>query len=357
MGSAAMYQLARRGVRVLGVEQFAAFHNRGSSHGRSRVFRTTYDDPVYVELSIEALELWRSLEQYSSDSLLHLAGLLVFASRKNERFERTLATLKQMGLPHDVMSGPEAARRFDVFSFDEQITTFFASQNGVIFADRALQAMHQVAQQYGATVWDRTTVRSIEPSGAGVKIATQRRTVTADQVVITAGPWLRTLLAELDLPLQVTRERKVYFDVDDRSRYRLDRLPVFVEYDTSIYSLPMHSDVGLKVAADHAGETVDPNNVNREVEAEYIEHITNWVRKWLPAAAPRAIESAVCLYTNTPDLDFIVDRHPLNPQVVVAGGFSGHGFKFSILVGDIVADLVIHGTTRRSIDRFGISRF
>ena len=357
MGSASLYQLARRGVQVLGIEQFAAFHDRGSSHGRSRVFRTTYDDPLYVELSLEALELWRSLEHYSSQPLLHLGGLLVFASESNERFERTLATLSQRGLPHETMSGPAAARRFDVFSFDEKIVTFFASQNGMLFADVALQTMHQAARQHGAAVWDRTAVRSIEPSGRQVKIATDGSTITADQVVITAGPWLNSLLQDFDLPLNVTRERKVYFDVDDPSRYRLERLPVFVEYDTQIYSLPVHSDVGLKVAADHAGDTVDPDHVRRDVEQEYVEQIASWVRRWLPGAAPQATDASVCLYTTTPDKDFVIDRHPRNSQITVAGGFSGHGFKFSVLVGDIVADLVIDGSTTRNIDRFRISRF
>lgn len=357
MGSAALYHLARRGVRVLGVEQFPLFHNRGSSHGRSRVFRTTYVDPLYVDLSMEAMDLWRSLEEQSGRSLLHLTGLLAFASRTNERFASQLATLQQMSLPHQVLDGREAMRRFDVFSFDEDTVAFFAERNGVLLADQALRSMHELARQHGAVVCDETEVRAIEPLGDSVRLAIGDGTVTAGRVVVTAGPWLKSLFADLELPLTVTREQKVYFAVDQPERYQFHRMPVFVEYDTSIYGLPMHSAAGIKVAADHAGDAVEPNNVNRTVDPDYVDRIAAWVCRWMPAASPRLTEAAVCLYTNTPDLDFIIDRHPQLPNIVVAGGFSGHGFKFSILAGDILADLVMDDTTTRPISRFRLERF
>lgn len=348
MGSAALYHLARRGVRVLGVEQFPLFHNRGSSHGRSRVFRTTYVDPLYVDLSMEALDLWRSLEEKSGRSLLHLTGLLAFASRTNERFASQLATLKEMNLPHHVMDGREARRRFDVFSFDEDTIAFFADRNGMLLADQALRAMHELARQHGAVVRDDTEVRTIEPLGDSVRLTVGDDTVTAGRVVVTAGPWLKSLFSDLDLPLTITREQKVYFAVGQPERYQFHRMPVFVEYDTTVYGLPIHSAAGIKVAADHSGDSVDP---------DYVDRIAAWVRRWMPAASPRPTESAVCLYTNTPNLDFIVDCHPRIPNIVVAGGFSGHGFKFSILVGDILADLVIDGATTRPIERFRLDRF
>ena len=357
IGSASLCRLARRGVNVLGIERFPLFHNRGSSHGRSRVFRTTYHQPHYVELSVEALDLWRCLEDETSESLLRLVGLLVFASETNTRFAETVATLQRMQLPHETMTGREASRRFDVFSFDDRIRTFFATQNGMLLADRALRAMHQIAQKHGASVWDQTLVRELKPTAHGITLTTDRGVVTADQVVLSAGPWLSSLLRDMNLPLSVTRERKVHFQMDNEARYDASRLPVFVEYDTAIYGLPRHNGVGLKVAADHVGESVDPDEVNRTVEPDYIEQIASWVTRWMPQSAPRATEAAVCLYTNTPDLDFILDRHPQQQNIVVAGGFSGHGFKFSILIGDIVADLVIAGATTRAIDRFGLRRF
>jgi len=357
MGSATLYHLARRGVRVLGVEQFSLFHNRGSSHGPSRVFRTTYEDPLYVDLSLQALELWRTLEDQSGRSLLHLNGLLAFASQSNERFVSQLATLEEMKLPHQVMDGREAMDRFGAFAFEEGTIAFFAEKNGMLLADEAIRSMHDLARQNGATVVDDTEVRGIEPNGDLVRLVVGDRVVTADRVVVTAGPWFQSLCADLDLPLIVTREQKVYFDVDDPERFQRQRMPVFVEYDTAIYGLPMHSSFGLKVAADHSGESVDPNRVNRTVDPDYIERIAAWVDRWTTSVAARPTDSAVCLYTTTPDKDFIIDHHPQLANVFVAGGFSGHGFKFSILVGDILADLVLNGSTARPIDRFRLARF
>jgi len=357
MGSATLYHLARRGARVLGVEQFPLLHNRGSSHGRSRVFRTTYVDPLYVDLSIEALHLWRSLEKQSGRALLHLTGLLAFASRSNERFAAQLSTLQKMNLPHRVMGGHEATRMFNTFAFGAETVAFFAERNGVLLADQALRSMHDLARHHGAVVRHGTVVRGIEPMDGSVRVMVSDDSVTAGRVVVTAGPWLKSMCSDVSLPLIVSREQKVYFAVDQPKHYQFDRMPVFVEYDTATYGVPMHSSAGIKVAADHTGAAVEPKCVNRTVEPEYIDRLTTWVRRWMPNASPRLTEAAVCLYPNTPDLDFILDRHPQLRNVVIAGGFSGHGFKFSILIGDILADLAMEGTTTRPIERFQLERF
>lgn len=195
------------------------------------------------------------------------------------------------------------------------------------------------------------------------------RTIVAEHVVITAGPWLGQAVAELDLPLAVTREQTVHFEVAQPNRFEVGRLPVFVDYETSIYGFPHHERFGVKLTVDHSGVCVDAESLDRNVDSEYIAKLANWLRRWMPSGAagsenqsvaerlPRATSSAVCLYTCTPDRDFIIDRHPAMPNVHIAGGFSGHGFKFSVLVGDILADLVIDGATNRAIDNFRISRF
>lgn len=357
VGSAALYQLTRRGVRTLGIEQFHLGHDRGSSHGNTRAFRTTYEDALYSRMGSEALEMWRSLESDVGEKLLELVGLLGFADQDNRRFLQNLAGLKSLGLPHEILSGPQAAKRYDAFTFGKNIVAFFAQRNGFLHANRCLRAMQELAIRGGADVLEQTVVRHLEPAEEGFILRVGGQCIFAERVVITAGPWLGHLVADLNVPLKITREQKVYFAVDEPERFRVGRLPVFVDYETDIYGFPLQGPGGMKVAADHTGRSVDPDQVIRTVDPEYVDRLRAWIERWMPTANPRPISSAVCLYTCTPDLDFIIDRHPLMDNVVIAGGFSGHGFKFSILVGDIVAELATEGTTKHPIERFGLGRF
>ncbi|MBQ16677.1 MAG: N-methyl-L-tryptophan oxidase [Planctomycetaceae bacterium] len=357
MGASALYHLARRGADVVGIEQFELGHPQGSSHGRTRVFRTTYDDQLYVELARESLELWRRLEEDSNTKLLELCGLLIFASRDNERFSRTLEELASAGLPHDVMDGLEASQRFPTFKLTDSHQAFFASQNGFLYAERALELLRERAIDQGAGIIDRCRVLSIEPQANGLRVKTTEGAIDADRVVVTAGAWLDRVAPDLDWTLDVTREQKVYFEVTDPDRVSPEIYPCFCEYDTAHYGFPSDDGRTIKVAADHVGASVDPDDVDREVGADYIQQMRDWIQQWQPGLAATAGQASVCLYTNTPDNDFLIGTHPQNQRLVLAGGFSGHGFKFSILVGDILADLVLDGHTSRSIDRFRVDRF
>lgn len=357
MGSAAVYHLARRGVSVVGIEQFGLGHDRGSSHGQSRVFRTTYDDDLYVALARESLALWRALESTTGCEVLELCGLLIHASESNQRFTRTLEVLAQTGLPHEVMDGPEASRRFPTFAFDSGTRAFFAEENGFLKADLALAQFRSSAVDHGATLIDNCRVDSIHPEIGGVRLSTSGGEVTAGHVVLTAGPWIGQLAKEMNWTLEVTRERKVYFQVHAPDRFHPDCFPAFCEYDTAYYGFPSLDGQTIKVAADHTGVPVSPDQVDRDVEDDYITMMSAWLDRWQPGVVQAPSSSAVCLYTNTPDHDFLIGVHPENERVLMAGGFSGHGFKFSVLVGDILSDLVIDGTTRRPIERFRVDRF
>ena len=181
--------------------------------------------------------------------------------------------------------------------------------------------------------------------------------MTAGHVVLTAGPWIGQLAKEMNWTLEVTRERKVYFQVHAPDRFHPDCFPAFCEYDTAYYGFPSLDGQTIKVAADHTGVPVSPDQVDRDVEDDYITMMSAWLDRWQPGVVQAPSSSAVCLYTNTPDHDFLIGVHPENERVLMAGGFSGHGFKFSVLVGDILSDLVIDGTTRRPIERFRVDRF
>jgi monomeric sarcosine oxidase len=357
MGSSALYHLARRGADVVGVEQFEPGHVRGSSHGHSRVFRTTYDDPLYVELAREALGMWRQLEAEADVQLLELCGLLIFASLDNDRFTATLQMLEDARLPHDRLDPAAVAKRFPTFQLNTLQHAFFAQENGFLRADRVLETLKLLAEAHGARRWHGCRVESIESTAEGVRVIAGEQTIEAGRVVITAGAWLDRLAEDLNWQLEVTREEKIYLRAKDPTRVVPDHFPCFCEYDTSNYGFPTLDGQTIKVAADHVGPRVDPDSVDRDVDDAAVRQLYEWVQRWQPGLVEPGGRGEVCLYTNTPDRDFLIGVHPSDERVVLAGGFSGHGFKFSVLVGDILADLVLDGATRRRIDRFAVDRF
>lgn len=357
MGSSALYHLARRGGDVIGIEQFEPGHANGSSHGRSRVFRTTYDDPLYVELARESLEMWRRLESESDVALLELCGLLIFASLDNDRFTRTLAMLANAGLPHERLDGTDVSTRFPTYRLTSDQHAFFARENGFLRADRVLETLRVRAESHGARRRHGCRVESIESHGNRVRVTTSNETFDAARVVITAGAWLDRLAKDLNWQLEVTREEKIYLPVNDPARVVPGAFPCFCEYDTSNYGFPTLDGQTIKVAADHTGHRVDPDSVERNVDASGVRRLYEWVERWQPGLVDSNGSGEVCLYTNTPDHDFLIGAHPGMDHVLLAGGFSGHGFKFSILVGDILADLALEGHTTRPIERFAVNRF
>ena len=342
---------------MVGVEQFEPGHVRGSSHGHSRVFRTTYDDPLYVELAREALGMWRQLEAEADIELLELCGLLIFASLENSRFTRTLQMLEDARLPHDRLDPEGVADRFPTFQLHTDQHAFFAQENGFLRADRVLETLRIRAEVHGGRRWHGCRVESIESTGEGVRVTTSEQTLEAPRVVMTAGAWLDRLAEDLNWQLEVTREEKIYLMANDPTRVVPGLFPCFCEYDTSNYGFPTLDGQTIKVAADHAGPRVDPDAVDRNVDDAAVGQLNEWVQRWQPGLVEPGGRGEVCLYTNTPDHDFLIGAHPSEDRVVLAGGFSGHGFKFSILVGDILADLVLEGKTRRRIDRFAVDRF
>ena len=357
MGSAALYHLSRQGAAVIGLEQFDMGHGYGSSHGQSRVFRTTYADPLYVRMARESLGLWRELEQVTGQHVLDMNGLLVWATRENARFSETLKTLAQSDLPHEVWDGPQAMRRFPTFQFPEDYVAFHASQNGVLHTEVALQQLRTAAARQGAEIHARCPVQAITPHGDRVRVVTGDAVIEAAHVIVAAGPWLGKLLTGLNLPLQVTREQKVYFHVHEPQRFHPSEFPVFCEYDTANYGFPSLDGDTMKVAADHQGQSVDPAELDRVPDEDYAPRMQAWLDRWQPGVVRQSAGATVCLYTNTPDHDFIIDRHPCHQQLVVGGGFSGHGMKFAILVGRWLAELALTDQDPRGTTRFGIERF
>jgi sarcosine oxidase len=361
MGSAALAALARRGWHVLGIDRFAPGHDRGSSHGATRVIRLGYfEHPSYVPLVRAAYPLWRELEALSGAPLLTITGILETGAAGSELVAGTLQSVRLHGLPHEVLDAPGAMKRFPAFRLPDDFIGVFQPDGGVLQAEPAVAAFQSVARQAGADLQMEERVLSVAPHGGGVRVTTERGEVHAGCAIVAAGPWLQTLLPQLAVPVRVTRQVLAWFaPVRHAHQFAADRFPVFLlqNPDGVFYGFPA-DETGVKIAKHHhLDEAVDPDHCSRTVSAADETVIRNVLKAHVPDADGPLAAAGTCLYTMTPDGDFILDRLPGCPQITVASACSGHGFKFAPLIGEILADLATTGRTSYDISRFSLQRF
>jgi sarcosine oxidase len=361
MGSAALYHLARRRLRVLGIEQFAPGHDRGSSHGATRVIRLAYfEHPSYVPLLRRAYALWRELEAESGQSLLHITGIAEMGPPDGMLVQGTLAAAQQHRLPHEFVAAAELMHRHPAFRLPEHYVAVLQPDGGFVAAEPAIAAHVALARQAGAEIRTGATVRAILPAAGAARLRTDRETIDAGAAIVCAGPWLPRLLPDLRLPLRVTRNVLGWFVPAGPDLVADGGLPVFLlESRHGIhYGFPPDAGGRVKVAKHHHDDqAVDPEDVDRTVSAADERLIRAALADHLPAVNGPLREATTCLYTKTPDGDFVIDRLPQAPQIVVASPCSGHGFKFSPLIGEVLADLAIAGSTAHDIRRFSLGRF
>jgi sarcosine oxidase len=364
MGSAAAYQLAGRGRRVLGLERYTPAHDRGSSHGQSRIIRQAYfEDPSYVPLLLRAYELWERLERETGDNLMTLTGGLMIGPPDSRTFTGSIATADEYGLPYEVYDAAELKHRYPVFEPTENTVALFEAKAGFVRPEAAVKAHLDRATAMGADLKFGEEILTWEPTASGVLVETASGTYEAGRLIVTAGAWAPKLLADLGLPLEVTRQILFWFDpVGGVEPFLSNRFPVFIwepEDGNSFYSIPAHDgpEGGVKVAFFRAdGKPADPDTIDREVHDEEIDFIRSYLAKYVPALDGQLLYARTCMYTNTPDEHFVISAHPEHPQVAIAAGFSGHGFKFCGVVGEILADLVTEGETNHPIDLFSPTR-
>ncbi len=360
-GSATLYHLARRGARVAGIERFQPGHDYGSSHGRTRIIRLGYfEHPSYVPLVRRAYALWRDLEAACGKPLLHITGIAEIGPPDGTLVQGTLAASRAHGLPHRVLEAAKVMRLYPVFKLPADFVGVMQPDGGYIEAEPALHAHRALAVSAGAQLRTSERVRAIEPRGDGVRVVTDRAVLEAGVAIVAAGPWTKDILPDLPVALRVTRQVVLWVTPREPALFDADRFPVFMlESAYGIhYGFPLHGADGLKLAKHHHGdEAVDPENFDRRVSARDETMIRRAVTEYLPAADGGTLSAETCLYTVTPDGDFIIDRLPGSPQIVVASPCSGHGFKFAPVVGEILADLALRGATRHDIARFRLARF
>ena len=366
MGSAAAWHLARRGRRVLGLERFTPAHDRGSSHGRSRVIRQAYfEDPAYVPLVLRAYDLWREAERAAGVELLLITGALMMGSPESEVVAGSLRSARQWGLEHEVLDGDELRRRFPTFTPTAGTVALFEAQAGVVRPEAAVAAHLRLAGEAGAELRFEELVLGWEAGhdGQGVTVTTRRGVERADRLVLCPGAWAPEILSDLGVPFAVERQVQFWFEpVGGLEPFLPGRHPVWVwdgGGDGQPYGLPAVDGPGggVKVAWFRRGRPTTADTLDRTVTAAEVDEMAGALRSRVPALAGRFVRAVPCLYTNTPDQHFVVAPHPRHPQVTLAGGFSGHGFKFAPVVGEILADLATDGGTAHPIALFDPARF
>ena len=328
IGTCTARALARRGRDVVLLERFRIPHKHGSSHGASRIFRYSYRDPRFVRMAQEALPLWRELEEESGSPLLTVTGGLDLGAGVDEH----AAALETCGVPMEWLDAEEVARRFPLVTLPHGSRVLFQPGAGFLAADRTVEAASASARRHGAEVRQETRVLSIRPSGAGVEVETEGGTLRASVAVVTAGGWARGLLASagIDLPVRVTEETVAYFAVEEQAV-----VPSLVDWGSpAVYSLRSPGQ-GLKVGEHIAGPVVDPDDRGGPRQ-ESVDRLAGWVAERYPSADPEPHLAETCLYTNTSDEEFILDRRG---PIVIGSPCSGHGFKFAPLNGERLAAL------------------
>lgn len=363
VGSATAYHAAKAGHRVLLLEQYAIDHQRGSSHGYSRIIRYAYDHVAYIRLMQAAFPAWRAFEEDCGESLYLLSGGIDFAPPDEPLFAKMVDCLTQMDIPHELMSAADAGARFPQFRFDDDMEVLYQADAGVLRASRVVQAQVRMARQYGADVRDNTPVIGIQPTADGVEVKTPNETFSAARLVISAGAWMRPLLRPLgvELPLQPLAAQENYLNPLDPGQFAPDCFPVWIghvqeRYGTILYGLPSVDGSGVKIGL-HTGPPFDPESPDRTPDSRLAESMLDFTRCYMPGAAGSLGTSRVCLYTLTPDEHFIIDHHPEFSQIVIASCCSGHGFKFGTLLGSILSDLAFTGETSHDLSLFALSRF
>jgi sarcosine oxidase len=361
IGSAAVASLARRGCRVVGIDKYAPGHDRGSSHGATRIIRLGYfEHPSYVPLLRAAYPLWRDLAAKSGLPLVTITGIVEIGAPESDLIAGTLRSALMHGLAHEVLDHAALMRRFPAFRVPAGFVGVFQPEGGFLRAEQAIKAQLALAREAGAQLRIGEEVIAVEPRGTVVRVVTRSGVLDAGCAVVAAGPWVKSVLSGLPAPIRVTRQVLGWFEPHDRALFAPGRFPVFLlqNADGIFYGFPDDGASGVKVAKHHhADESVDPDRHEREVSAADDAMIRAVLTAHLPAADGRRLAATTSLYTMTPDGDFILDRLPGHEAIIVASPCSGHGFKFAPLIGEVLADLALTGSTSHDISRFALARF
>lgn len=361
MGSAAAYHLAARGQRVLGLEKFGPAHDRGSSHGGSRIIRQSYfEDPAYVPLLLRSYELWAKLAADADREVFRLTGGLYLGPPESLTVAGSLRASREWSLPHEVWDAAQIRRRFPNFTPAAGDIAVYEANGGFARPEATVRAHIDLALRAGATLSFGEEVLDWAETASGVTVTTARATYHAEQLVVCPGAWAPRLLADFGIPITIERQVLYWFEPSGGTA-AFEGEPIYIAEDasgTQIYGFPAIDGPagGVKTAFFRKGIVCTPDTIDRTVHPHEIDEMRTRVSGLLPALTGPCVHTATCMYSNTPDEHFVIARHPSGTRVTIACGFSGHGFKFVPVVGEVLADLVIDGSTAHPIALFDPQR-
>lgn len=366
MGLSAAYHLAQRGVKVLVLEQFDLIHERGAHAGQSRIIRKAYfEHPDYVPLLLRAYENWATLEEHIQDTVYHQTGIIYFGEKGDTLLENTKKSAKLYDIPLDILDMAYAKKQYPMFSsISDDWECLFEHEAGFLLVEKCLQGFAKQAIQDGATIKSQEAVTAWESSGDSVTVRTKKGTYIADKLIVTAGAWTNQIMESLSISLTITRQILGWVSPNAPwETYSLGNFPCWFVSDAEqglYYGMPITPNavpMGLKLGAHHHGKIVNPNHVDRNISAADEADFKDALMKYIPEANGDILAAKTCLYANSPDEHFIIDILPEQNNVIFACGFSGHGFKFAAVIGEVLADLAVLGKTNLPIDFLSLKRF
>jgi monomeric sarcosine oxidase len=363
MGVSSALALLREGKKVLLLEQFEPGHIKGSSHGDGRIVRFNYTEGIYIEMAKLAYPAWEKLSQDAGQQLLIKTGLMEYGPSGNREVLESETQLQKHGIPYERLSHAEAAKRFPQYRLRENTELIYQPEGAIARATPAVLASWKLFRENGGTAVTGRRISGIELSSERVKLTAKTgESWEAASLVLTTGSWSKDMAAAMGihLPLLPTHETLAYFAPKEGApSHRVGDMPVLIDYhdaENPFYCLPIVEVHGVKLGWHHTGKVIHPDDA-RETPEPILEGMREWIAQTFPYLNAREIEIASCLYTNTPDYHFILDKHPVYENVAIGAGFSGHGFKFGPVIGEILAKLVLGQTPPLSLDTFRINRF
>ena len=368
MGSATCWHLAQRGLRVLGIEQFTSPHEHGSHTGQSRIIRKAYfEHPDYVPLLQRAYELWRKFEEVSKAKLFYKTGIVYAGKPDNENIKAILSSASLYDIPIKERPIKESRTQFPWLKIPGDFITIFEDDAGFITPEQTIDFFIRQAGRSGATILQNESVKEWKYESGKIKVTTNRKTYSSDKLVITAGSWTSTLLPQLQSKLRVTEQLLAWVDVPQQKKFSLGNFPCWFIEDPDLgtfYGFPVLPEdkfsgpSGFKLAHHAPGASTDPDKRSSSIPADFETKINYVLDQYIPEAKGKIVASKSCLYTYSPDSHFIIDHLPgYDNNVVIACGFSGHGFKFVPVIGEILSDLVMKNFTELPIGFLRLSRF
>ncbi|HJZ97361.1 MAG TPA: N-methyl-L-tryptophan oxidase [Candidatus Solibacter sp.] len=362
MGSATVHELARRGRKVLGIEQFHIGHDQGSSHGVNRIIRLAYaESPAYVPLLRRAYQLWRELEFRARERLLMITGGLDVGPADGVIVPGSVRSCEEHCIPHEVLDAAEVRRRFPGFQLPAPLVAVHQVDAGFVLSERAILANVAMAQELGAEVHACEPVVAWGPEGNGVAVHTERDTYRATRLVITAGAWVGQAVPELSHLAVPERQVLIWTQPLRPELFEPGAFPIFnfEAEEGRLYGFPVYGVPGFKFGNfHHLFETGAPKAIQRDCDLTDERHLRAGIARYFPDANGPTLAMKACIFTNVPDEHFVLDRHPEFPQVSIASPCSGHGYKFAPVVGEIMADFALEGgCTKWDLSLFRLNRF